>query len=72
MSEAAKSLEELIQELPPELRAEVRDFIESLLAKRDHRAGNALRQDWAGALREQRERYTSLILQHQALVWRGD
>jgi len=68
----AKSLEELVQELPPDMVAEVRDFIEFLLSKRERRAGGALRQDWAGALRDYREQYTSVELQHRALDWRGD
>jgi len=29
--------------------------------------GRTLRQDWAGALRDQREQYTSLELQRKAL-----
>jgi hypothetical protein len=68
----AKSLEELVRELPPDMVAEVRDFIEFLLSKRERRAAGALRQDWAGALRDYREQYTSVELQHRALDWRGD
>jgi hypothetical protein len=67
-----RPLQEMVEELPPELRAEVRDFIEFLLSKRGQRPGKALRQDWAGALREHRQRYTALELQRQALDWRGD
>lgn len=72
MSTEARPLDELVQELPPDLRAEVRDFVEFLLAKRRRGEKGRLRQDWAGALREYREQYTSLELQHQALAWRGD
>lgn len=72
MSVITKPLEELVQELPPDMRAEVREFVLFLLTKRDHRAGGILRQDWAGALRESREQYTSLELERQALDWRGD
>ena len=72
MAESTKSLSELVQELPPELTGEVRDFIEFLLSKRDHTAEYKLRQNWAGALREHREQYTSLELQKKALEWRGD
>jgi hypothetical protein len=71
MAEAVKSLEELVQELSPDLRSEVRDFVEYLLSKQERRAGKTLRQDWAGGLRDYREQYTSLELQHQALQWRG-
>jgi hypothetical protein len=54
------------------MRAEVRDFVEFLLAKRGRRAERTLQQDWAGALRNYRQQYTSLELQRQALTWRGD
>jgi hypothetical protein len=67
-----KSIEELVQELPPDMVAEVRDFVEFLLSKRGRRADVALRQDWAGALREHRQQYTSLDLQQRATEWRGD
>jgi nucleoid DNA-binding protein len=72
MSAIAKTLEELVRELPPDMRAEVRDFVEFLVTKRERRSGKTLRQDWAGALREYRQQYTSLELQRQASDWRGD
>lgn len=72
MAEAVKPLEELVQELPPDLRAEVRDFIEFLLARHEPAKGRTLRQQWAGALRDYREQYTSLDLQRLASEWRGD
>ena len=67
-----QSLKEVIEQLPPELQQEVRDFAEFLLEKRKKKAGRKLRQDWAGALREYRDQYTSLELQKKALEWRGD
>jgi len=72
MSITTRPLQELVQELPPDMRAEVRSFVEFLLAKRGRRAKRTLRQDWAGALRDYRQQYTSLELQRQALTWRGD
>ena len=72
MSIATRPLQELVQELPPDMHAEVRDFVEFLLAKRGRRAKRTLQQDWAGALRNYRQQYTSLELQRQALIWRGD
>jgi LPS O-antigen subunit length determinant protein (WzzB/FepE family) len=72
MSPATKPLIELVQELPPDVQAEVRDFVEFLLAKRVRKPAQTLRQDWAGALRDVRDQYTSLELQHKALDWRGD
>ncbi len=65
-------IEELIRELPPDLRQEVRDFSEFLIEKRRRKAGRKLRQDWAGALRDYRDQYTALELQSRALEWRGD
>lgn len=67
-----QSLEELMKELLPEFRQEVEDFVRFLLEKRSKRYGKRLRQDWAGALRDYRESYTSLELQKKALEWRGD
>ena len=67
-----KPLEVLVQELPPDMRDEVRDFVEFLLAKRGRKASKPLSQDWAGALRAHRHQYTSLELQRLASDWRGD
>ena len=72
MKTATRPLEEVVRELPPDLRDEVRDFAEFLLSKQARRRGRTLRQDWAGILRDHREEYTSLELQRQALQWRGD
>ncbi|MBM4285432.1 MAG: DUF2281 domain-containing protein [Deltaproteobacteria bacterium] len=67
-----EGLEKLIQELPPELRQEVEDFIHFLLSKRVRQEGRRLRQDWGGALREYRGQYSALDLEKKALEWRGD
>ena len=72
MKTATRPLEEVVRELPPDLRDEVRDFAEFLLSRQAQRRGRTLRQDWAGVLRDHREEYTSLELQRQALQWRGD
>jgi mRNA-degrading endonuclease RelE of RelBE toxin-antitoxin system len=70
--QTAKELKELIDQLPPEFQEEVRDFVEFLLERKARRRGKKLRQDWAGALRDYRDQYTSLELQEKALEWRGD
>jgi len=70
MPEQTKSLEELIRELPPDCKEEVRDFVEFLLERRGWKCGGKLRQDWAGALKDLREQYTSVELQHKILEWR--
>jgi len=67
-----KSIDERIKNLPPALRKEVEEFVNGLLKKRRKKNGKKLRQDWAGALRDYRDQYTSLELQKKALEWRGD
>jgi uncharacterized protein with gpF-like domain len=67
-----KSIDERIKNLPPALKKEVEEFVNSLLKKRKKKNGKRLRQDWAGALRDYRGQYTSLELQKKALEWRGD
>ncbi len=64
-------IEQRIKELPIELRHEVEDFVEFLIQRRSKPA-KKLRQDWAGALKDYRHRYTSLELQKKALEWRGN
>lgn len=67
-----ENLEELIKELPADLRQEVVEFIQFLLAKRGGRKGPRLRQDWGGGLEEYRRQYSALELQKKAMEWRGD
>ena len=67
-----ENLEKLLKDLPPDLHQEVEDFVQFLLIKRAKTKGRKLRQDWAGALQDYREQYTSLELQKKALEWRGD
>ncbi len=67
-----KTLAELMNELPPELRREVEDFATFLLATRGHPKQKKLRLSWAGALAEFRGRFTALELQKKALEWWGD
>ena len=70
MGTSTKPLDELVRELPPDVQAEVRDFVEQIIAKRQRGAGRKLRQDWAGGLRDYRDQYTALELQRKALDWR--
>jgi len=67
-----KKVEEIVKELPPDLKEEVRDFVEFLIVKKGPRKRGKLRMKWAGALREYRNKYTSLELQKKALEWWGD
>lgn len=66
------TIQELLKALPPDLQREAEDYIRFLLEKRAKKSGKRLRQDWAGALKDFREQYTSLELQKKALEWRGD
>ena len=67
-----EALNELFEKLPPELQREVEDFARFLLETRGQTKSARLRMDWAGALSEFRDRYTSLELQKKALEWWGD
>jgi len=67
-----ETVQDLVKVLPPDLQKEVEDFVRFLIEKRLKRQGKRLRQDWAGALRDYRNQYTSLELQKKALEWRGD
>ena len=66
------AIEEMIRDLPPELQREVEDFARFLRDTRARPKQRRLRLTWAGALREFRDRYTSLDLQKKALEWWGD
>jgi Protein of unknown function (DUF2281) len=67
-----KTFEELMQELPPELRREVHDFARFLFETRTRPKHKRLGLSWAGGLEEFRDKYTSLELQKKALEWWGD
>jgi hypothetical protein len=58
--------------LPPDLQEEARVFIESLLERKAPRRNGEPRLDWRGALRDLRDKYTSVELQHTAVEsWGG-
>jgi hypothetical protein len=66
MSVETKRLEELVKELTPQARLELRDFAEFLWYKQQRELEERLRQDRADALRDQREQYTAPELRPQA------
>lgn len=66
-----KNIVERIQKLPPELQQEVEDFVQSL-EKRVQKPKGQLKLDWRGGLRDLRDQYTSVELQHRVLEWWGD
>ena len=67
-------IEKLIEELPPELRQEVEDFARFLLVTKANRHQRKARTKptfrWAGAVKDLRDRYTSVELQHEISGWR--
>ncbi len=63
-------LEELIKELPPDLQQEVQDFAQFLLDKRAKKKRGTMSFPWAGALKDLRNQYTSVELQHKISEWR--
>lgn len=62
---------ELFKMLPDDLKREVLDYIEFLLEKRGIKRTGTLKMEWKGALKELREKYTSVELQHKSLEWWG-
>lgn len=65
-----QTLKELVDQLPPELQQETRDFVEFLLEKRARIPKRKPKFDWAGALKDLRDRHTSVELQHKIAEWR--
>ena len=63
-------IEAMIQELPPELQEEVGDFVEFLVEKRLKKPRGIPNFGWAGALKDLRDQYTSVELQHKISEWR--
>ncbi len=63
------TLPELIQSLPLEMQQEVQDYIEFLLEEYSHKPAEQFRLDWRGALRDLRDQYTSVELQHKIAEW---
>ncbi len=67
-----KTIEDQIRELPPELQQEVEDFVGFLLEKYGRKTEAKLKFDWEGALKDWRDHYTSVELQHKILEWREE
>lgn len=65
-----KSLNEIIKRLPPEYEQEVQDFIEFIIEKRAKKSRGKPKFDWAGTLKDLRNKYTSVELQHKIIELR--
>lgn len=72
MKEYVKPINEMVDELPPERQAEVREFVEFLLAKQRSHQRRKPQFDWAGALKELRGEYDSVDFQHEITRLRGE
>ncbi len=70
MDTLEKPLEELVKDLPPFMRNEVRDFVAFLIFKNERTPGEKIKQTWAGRLSEFKHKYNSVELQHKAMEWR--
>ncbi|MDK2782017.1 MAG: hypothetical protein PWR13_1045 [Archaeoglobi archaeon] len=62
---------ELFQKLPDDLKKEVIDYMEFLLERRAKKKRGELKLTWKGALKEFKDKYSSVDLQHKALEWWG-
>jgi hypothetical protein len=62
----------LIRELPDELQVEVADFARFLKESKARPKRTKFRLDWAGALSDLKDKYTSVELQHKGLDWWSD
>ena len=71
-SEQVRALPELVQLLPSEMQQKVRDFVEFLLEKRLKKPRGKPTFEWAGALKDLRDQYTSVELQHKIAEWREE
>jgi len=60
-----QTVRELVEQLPPDMQQQVKDFAEFLLERRRKKAQGKPDFDWAGALRDLRDDTTSVELQHR-------
>ncbi|MCH8868526.1 MAG: DUF2281 domain-containing protein [Chloroflexi bacterium] len=63
---------EKLNTLPDTKQREVLNFVEALVAQGRLEQQGPLQQEWAGALKDFRDKYTSLELQRKASEWRSD
>ena len=66
------SLLDRIKEMPPDIQQEIGDFADFILRKRNPNTESTLSQEWAGALSDLKDKFSSLELQKKALEWRND
>ncbi len=59
------SIQEMIDQLPPNLQKHVHDFVAHLLAEQKKQSRGKPQFAWEGVLKEMKSEYTSVQLQHQ-------
>lgn len=64
------SIEEMMKMLPEELQREVMDYVQFLLERKVSRTKGPLSFGWEGALKDLKNQYTSVELQHKISKWR--
>ena len=64
-----KRLEDIIKELPEDLRKELEDFAQFLWEKKRKKIKGKPKFDWAGALSDLADKFTSVELQHKISDW---
>ena len=65
MKPAIRSLDKLIEDLPPNYQEEVFDFVSFLLEKNASKKSIKPQFKWAGALKTLSNKYSSVQLQHK-------
>ena len=71
MSSSSSSVEEKIQTLPPDLRADAMHYIDELVKRSRKRSCKTFRCAAEGTLADLGTMHSSVDLQHKALEWRG-
>ena len=66
------TLAEFVEQLPPDIQKEIKDFAEFLMEKKAKKSHKVPTFDWEGVLEDLGEQYTSVELQHKILEMRGD
>jgi pyruvate-formate lyase-activating enzyme len=64
------TIAQFVEQLPPDIQKEVKDFAEFLLEKKAKKRQRVPDFDWDGALKD--EPYNSVQLQHEILRIRGN
>jgi len=65
-------IESKMQELPPELKKELLDYLDFLMQKYKHseKKTKKFKFDWEGGLSHLKNEFTSVELAHKSLEWR--